>query len=190
MNKYPINRKLKDSVNEIIMISKKLELAKTFSFEKYDKKKILKKEQYLPENLLRFSEKIIKHVFKNNFQFYQDNDQIIFGSLSISKKDKLRLSKNLLEKCLVISQEKNKSYIHQFNVNKFNSYDEIKLLIYLSILYKIESDKEKYNYYKKLSFELGKVSELDIDKIFNQIEQISISSDNIVYIPVIKNFIF
>jgi hypothetical protein len=67
------------------MISKKLELAKTFSFEKYDMKKILKKEQSFPENLLRFAEKLIKHVFKNNFQFYQDNDQIIFGTLSTAK---------------------------------------------------------------------------------------------------------
>jgi len=189
MQSYPINRKLKDSVKEIIMISKKLELAKTFSFEKYDMKKILKKEQSFPENLLRFAEKLIKHVFKNNFKFYQDNDQIIFGTLSTAKKDKLRLSKYLLEKCFVISQEKNKSDIHHFNANNFSSYDEIKLLIYLSILYKIESDEEKYNYYKQLSYELGKASEFDIDKIFKQIEKISISSDNIVYLPVIKDFI-
>lgn len=95
----------------------------------------------------------------------------------------------MLEKCFVISQEKNKSDIHHFNANNFSSYDEIKLLIYLSILYKIESDEEKYNYYKQLSYELGKASEFDIDKIFKQIEKISISSDNIVYLPVIKDFI-
>lgn len=41
---FQFNRKLRELVKDMFSVSKKLESAKTFSFEKYDLKKILKKE--------------------------------------------------------------------------------------------------------------------------------------------------
>ncbi|MEO1784484.1 hypothetical protein V4762_05340 [Thermodesulfobium sp. 4217-1] len=189
MNGVPINRKLRDSVKDLISVSKKLELAKTFSFEKYDMKKILKKEQSLPENLLNFASKILNHVFKYNFQIISKEDGYVIGLLSEAGRDRLNLSKELLIKCVENLEAQKMSSLYRFNKNNFSISDEFRLLAYLSIIYKIDLNLELFDFYKNMAYKLGKVDGYDLDATFNKIEKINIVSDNELYIPVVKGLI-
>lgn len=190
MNGVPINRKLRESVKELISVSKKMELAKTFSFEKYDIKKILKKEQALPENLLSFASKLLNHIFQYNFQIINKEDSYVIGLLSEAGRDRLNLSKELLTKCVDNLEAQRRSSFYRFNKNNFSINDEFRLLAYLSIIYKIELNAKLFDLYRNMAYKLDKVDGYDLKAAFNQIETINIVSGNKLYVPVIQDLIF
>ncbi|AEE14641.1 hypothetical protein Thena_1012 [Thermodesulfobium narugense DSM 14796] len=190
MNNLPINRKLRESIKELISISKKLEIAKTFSFEKYDVNKILKREQNLPKNLLNFSSKIIKHVFRFNFQVINEENNYLIGFLSEAGENKLVLANRLLIKCFENLEEQKKSNLYKFKEDYFSIDEEFKLLVYLLIIYKIGINFESFNFYKKFTNELNRLESYDKKNILEQIKKISVNSDKSIKMPFIKDFIF
>ncbi|AWB10202.1 hypothetical protein TDSAC_0845 [Thermodesulfobium acidiphilum] len=190
MNNLPINRKLRESVKELISISKKFELAKTFSFEKYDINKILKREQNLPKNLLCFSTKIIKHVFKYNFQVVNEKDSYLIGFLSEAGRDKLNFANKLLIKCSENLKLQKDLSLSRFEKNYFSFDEEFRLLAYLLIIYKIGLKVELFNFCKNFPIKLNEFKNYEKINILEQIKKINVNTDKSIKMPFIKDLIF